>query len=270
VYLRKLQKYRPQAIVFANDHNTDARAMLLAARRLGIKTIYIQHASVSTLFPPLQFSLSLLEGQDSLDKYRQCGPVAGRVELIGMPKADAFVAYRNQHARIQAIGISFNPLDDTGEIEQLLRHLTQDFPATKIMLRPHPRDTRPVGSLLAVSPSISLSDSRSVSSFDYLRHLDAQISGTSGIHLEAVLLNVWSIFYSMNAREVVEDYYGFIRHGLVEAPADYAALRMLLQQHLDQKPQVYERARYYSATAGTAYDGRSGALALKHIKAFIG
>ncbi|EJF10515.1 hypothetical protein O71_08405, partial [Pontibacter sp. BAB1700] len=101
VYLQKLQKYRPQAIVFANDHNADARAMLLAAKQLGIPTVYVQHSSVSNLFPPLSFDLNLLEGQDSLDKYRQCGPVQGRVEFIGMPKADKFVPLRNKSRQVQ-------------------------------------------------------------------------------------------------------------------------------------------------------------------------
>ena len=63
VYRRALRHYQPRAVVFANDHNDDARAMLLACRQLGIPTIYLQHASVSSLFPPLAFDLSLLEGR---------------------------------------------------------------------------------------------------------------------------------------------------------------------------------------------------------------
>src|SRR5690606_29498036 len=139
---QKLKKYRPQAIVFANDHNADARAMLLAAKQLGIPTVYVQHSSVSHLFPPLAFDLSLLEGQDSLDKYRLCGPVQGRVEFIGMPKADKFVQHRNRNQQVQTLGIACNLMDLTDEVQQLVRNISLDFPELRIQLRPHPRDKR--------------------------------------------------------------------------------------------------------------------------------
>ena len=269
IYLRKLEKYRPQAIIFANDHNADARAMLLAAKSAGVKAAYIQHASVSPIFPPLQFDLNLLEGQDSLDKYRQCGPVEGQVALIGMPKADAYVQYRNRHTSIQSVGIGCNLMDDTAEIEALLHGLTHDFPDIRFILRPHPRDKRDFKGIAGISSRISISDSRITPTFDYLQQIDVQISGNSGIHLEAVLLNVWSIFYNMNQRENLQDYYGFIEHGLVDAAATYAELQQLLQVHLDHKPEVYMRASYYNATAGTAYDGKSSELALDIVKKFV-
>ncbi len=269
IYLQKLRKYKPSCVVFANDHNADARAMLLAAKKLGIKTAYVQHASVSNLFPPLAFDLSLLEGQDSLDKYKLCGPVEGRVEFIGMPKADKFVPLRNHHSTIQTIGIGCNLMDLTKEIEQLLIHLTKDFPSLQIILRPHPRDKRNFGALASISSTISISDSRTVATFDYLRQLDVQISGNSGIHLEAVLLNVWSIYYNFNPKEALHDYYGYVAHGLVEAAASYEELRQMLQQSINQRPEVYLRAQYYNATVGTEYDGRSGELALQHLRSFL-
>ncbi|WP_347156602.1 hypothetical protein [Pontibacter chitinilyticus] len=269
VYRRKLRKYKPAAIVFANDHNADARAMLLAANSLGIKTIYIQHASVSPIFPPLHFGLSLLEGQDSLDKYKMCGPVQGHVELIGMPKADAFVHFRNQHNTIRTVGLGCNQLDDMAVIAQTLRQLTRDFPGISFILRPHPRDTRNFTSLQAISPQISLSLAAQEQTFAYLRKLDMQISGTSGIHLEAVLLNVWSVYYNFSTTQALHDYYGFITHGLVDSAADYAALAHLLQQHQQQKPDVYLRAQYYNATIGTPDEGHSSELAARLIKNFI-
>ncbi|TPE43247.1 hypothetical protein [Pontibacter mangrovi] len=269
VYLRKLQKYKPKAIVFANDHNADARAMLLAAKSMGIKTIYIQHASVSPMFPPLAYDLNLLEGQDALDKYKLCGPVTGQVELIGMPKADAFVPFRNQNKTIQTIGIGCNLMDDVAEIEKLLTQLTTALPSLSLILRPHPRDTRNFSKLQSISPQISLSDSRTVATFDYLRQIDVQVSGNSGIHLEAVLLNVWSMFYDFNPKHKLEDYYGFVKHGLVEAVSGPEELIGLLQTHLSNKPDVTGRAKYYNATVGTAYDGKSGTLALKQIAEFL-
>ncbi len=269
VYLQKLHEYKPTTIVFANDHNPDARAMLLAAKAVGIKTAYIQHASISPIFPPLQFDLNMLEGQDALDKYKLCGPVEGGVELIGMPKSDAYANYRNKNREIRTIGIGCNLMDDIVEVEKLLRQLTIDFPTINFILRPHPRDTRNYKPLLTINSNIHISDGSTEPTFDYLRRIDVQISGNSGIHLEATLLNVWSIFYNMNPQENLNDYYGFIEHGLVDAAADYNDLKDLLQKHLHNKPDVYYRAKYYNATVGTEYDGRSGELALQHLQEFI-
>jgi hypothetical protein len=269
VYLEKLRKYRPACVVFANDHNADARAMLLAAKKLGIKTAYVQHSSVSNLFPPLLYDLSLLEGQDSLDKYRQCGPVEGQVELVGMPKADKFAALRNQHHSIRTIGIGCNLMDLTEEVKQLLLHISKDFPSLRIILRPHPRDKRDYSFISKISPSISLSDSREQTAFDFLKGLDVLISGNSGIHLEAVLLNVWSIYFNFNPNEKLHDYYGYIAHGLVDEAPSYRELKPLLRQGMSQKPDVYPRAKYYNATVGTVYDGRSSERALGVILDFL-
>lgn len=269
IYYQKLHKYRPAAVVFANDHNADARAMLLAAKALGIKTIYIQHSSVSPVFPPLAFDLNLLEGQDALDKYIICGPVQGQVELIGMPKADAFVPFRNQSKEIRTIGIGCNLMDLTQEIEALLHTLIRCLPSVNIIVRPHPRDTRDFSFAEKTAPQIQLSLGRQERTFDYLKRLDVQISGNSGIHLEAVLLNVWSVYYNFNSRENLHDYYGFIKAGLVEYAPAAPQLCQMLSAHVASRPDVYLRAKYFSATVGTAYDGRSSELALKHISDFL-
>jgi hypothetical protein len=269
VYLQKLKKYRPQAIVFANDHNADARAMLLAAKQLGIKTVYVQHSSVSNLFPPLAFDLNLLEGQDSLDKYKQCGPVTGRVEFIGMPKADGFVPLRNRSQTVKTLGIACNLMDLTEEVKALLYNISRDFPDLHIILRPHPRDKRDFSFIRHINPHIQLSDIQSQSVFEYLLELDMLISGNSGIHLEAVLLNVWSVYFNLNPKERLHDYYGYVAHGLIEAATSYEDVRELLQQGLNRKPDVYLRAKYFNATVAGEYDGRSGELAAAYIKTLL-
>ncbi|WP_187263666.1 hypothetical protein [Pontibacter beigongshangensis] len=269
VYLQKLQQYKPQCIIFANDHTPDARAMLLAAKKLGIKTVYIQHASVSPHFPPLQFDLNLLEGQDSWDKYKQCGPISGQVELVGMPKSDAYVLYRSRKKLISTIGLGCNLMDDISEVEQLVKSVIRRFQQVQVVVRPHPRDTRNFDFLQQLSPQVSLSAASTETTFDYLKRIDVQISANSGIHLEAVLLNVWSVFFNLNQKEQLHDYYGFIKTGLVEAAASTEELLQLLQQNLQNKPDVLLRAKYYNATVATAFDGKSSELALQLIKDFL-
>lgn len=183
VYRRALRHYQPRAVVFANDHNDDARALLLACRAEGVPTAYVQHASVSTNFPPLGFDFSLLEGQDALDKYRQCGPVHGRVELVGMPKADAFLSQKNQSPAVCRVGLACNMLDATEAIAAAVAHLLFAFPTLTFTFRPHPGDARDFRFLLEQHPRLLFSDARQQSVFEFLSQQDALIAADTSTHL---------------------------------------------------------------------------------------
>jgi len=263
VYRRALRHYRPRAVVFANDHNDDSRALLLACRAEGVSTVYVQHASVSTNFPPLGFDLSLLEGQDALDKYRQCGPVAGRVELVGMPKADAFLARRNSSPRVQRVALACNIHDPLPALTEVLQFLTEQFPSLSITLRPHPSDTRDFSGLRQLLPSLQWSDARQQQVFDFLLAHDALIAADTSTHLEATLLNVASIYYRFGANQLLDDYYGYVQHNLVPRANNLPELAALLGEYAAYKPaNLYQRAAYYNATLGTQFEGRSQQLCL--------
>jgi hypothetical protein len=258
VYRRALRHYRPRAVVFANDHNDDARALLLACRAEGVPTAYVQHASVSTNFPPLGFDLSLLEGQDALDKYRQCGPVHGRVELVGMPKADAFLSQKNQSPAVRRVAVACNTLDDTAAIMETLAYLLQEFPGLTFTFRPHPGDTRDFSALRRRHPQLQFSDARQQNVFEFLQSHDALIAADTSTHLEATLLNLASIYYRFGTHAVADDYYGYVAHSLVERARTLLELATLLQGYQQHKPaDLYRKAAYYNATLGTAEEGHS-------------
>ncbi|MDQ4140486.1 MAG: hypothetical protein M3142_08160 [Bacteroidota bacterium] len=264
-----LKKYRPQAIIFANDHNTDPRALLLAAKAAGIPTIYLQHASVSTSFPPLSFDLNLLEGQDSLNKYQSCGPVFGQVKLIGMPKADKYLQNKNQRTTIQSIAVCANIIDETDLIKQLLTKLVQEFPDKTLSFRPHPSDRRNFNFIHNLGTPIHFSDARAEPAFDFLKKQDAIIAADSSIHLEAVMLNILSIYYRLEKSNFINDYYGYVRHNLVEKASDLNQLVSIIRNNEQNRPDVSERAKFYNAVMGTEYEGRSHELALRYIKEFL-
>jgi len=258
VYRRALRHYRPRAVFFANDHNDDARALLLACQAEGVPTAYVQHASVSTNFPPLGFDLNLLEGQDALDKYRQCGPVRGRVELVGMPKADAFLSQKNQQSQVRHVGIACNLLDTTEAITVAVAHLLREFPDLTFTFRPHPSDPRDFRPLRAQYPRLLFSDARQQHVFEFLRQQDALIAADTSTHLEATLLNVVGLYYRFGTHTIADDYYGYVTHGLVERARTLPELTELLRRYREHKPaDLYRRAAYYNATLGTPDEGHS-------------
>ncbi|TGE29979.1 hypothetical protein E5K02_06170 [Hymenobacter metallicola] len=270
VYVRALRHYRPRAIVFANDHNDDARALLLAARACGVPTAYVQHASVSTNFPPLGFDLNLLEGQDALDKYRQCGPVRGQVALVGMPKADAFLARRNQRPTAQRVGIAINTLDETEAVTAALAYVVPMFPDLTFTFRPHPGDRRDFDFLRQQHPQLLFSDARQQNVFEFLSQQDSLIAADTSTHLEAVLLNVASIYFRFGTHGVADDYYGYVAHGLAERARTLPELGEALRRYQQHKPaDLYRRAAYYNATLGTAEEGHSQQRALRRLSQWL-
>ena len=264
-----LKKYQPSCLIFSNDHNTDARAMLLAARDLQIPTIYIQHASVSTSFPPLEFDLSLLEGQDSLDKYQKCGPITGQVKLIGMPKADKYLGNKNVSTTILKIGICANIIDETEAIKNLIFGISREFPDKIISFRPHPGDKRNFSFVHQINRTIIFSDAKVEPVFEFLKNQDCIIAADSSIHLEAVMLNIVSIYYRMEHSKFIYDYYGYVKNNLVEQATSLKATVSIIKKYSVNKPDLSGRARYYNAVIGTEYEGRSHELAIKYIQTFL-
>ena len=264
VYRRALRYYRPRAVVFSNDHNDDTRSLLLACRAEGVPTAYVQHASVSTNFPPLGFDLSLLEGQDALDKYRLCGPVHGRVALVGMPKADAYLARRNTAPQVRRVGLACNIHDPLPALQETLAYLARELPGLAFSLRPHPSDPRDFGPLRRALPQLLWSDARRENVFEFLENQDALVAADTSTHLEATLLNVASLYYRFGANPLTDDYYGYVAHGLVPRADTLPALADLLGALARHKPaDLYRRAAYYNATLGTPDEGHGQQLAAR-------
>lgn len=270
VYRRALRHYRPQAVVFANDHNDDARALLLACRAEGVPTAYVQHASVSTNFPPLGFDLSLLEGQDALDKYRQCGPVRGQAALVGMPKADAFLAQRNTAPQVRRVAVACNLLDELPALTATLAYLLRELPELTFTLRPHPGDRRDFAALRQALPALQWSNPQQENVFQFLQSHDALVAADTSTHLEATLLNVASVYYRFSPSPTLADYYGYAAHGLSEWAHSHAGLADALRRLGQHKPaDLYRRAAYYNATLGTPDEGQSRALALGRLAEWL-
>ncbi|WP_310391667.1 hypothetical protein [Hymenobacter sp.] len=271
VYRRALRRYRPRAVVFSNDHNDDTRSLLLACRAEGVPTAYVQHASVSTNFPPLGFELSLLEGQDALDKYRQCGPVRGRVALVGMPKADAYLARRNTAPAVRRVGLACNLHDPLPALAEALAYLMRELPRLAFTLRPHPVDRRDFGPLRQLLPALHWSDARTENVFDFLLRQDALVAADTSTHLEATLLNVASVYFRFGTNLLTDDYYGYVAQGLVARANTLPALAAALGGYAQFKPaDLYRRAAYYNATLGTPDEGRSQPRTLALLNEWLG
>ncbi len=260
-----LKKHPPRAISFSNDHTIESRALLLAANKLNIPTFYVQHACVRPDFPPLKFSVSFLEGQDSLDKYQLAGPVEGIVKLVGVPRVTPYLSQKKKITAIKSIGLCANLLDPAESIEVLLQTLVQAFPDHKITYRPHPSDQRTID----IPSEVAISNSREENPFKFLLTQDLVIAGNTSIHYEAALLNVLAVYYKFDSDGKTEDMYGFVKNGLVpEATNEAQLIRQIkdLQPNPEMSP---EKIRYYDATIGTSKEGHSHELVVEGIQNYL-
>lgn len=254
-----LRRNTPKAVVVSNDHIMWLRAFIKAAQDENIPTVYLQHASVTKRFPPLDFDYALLEGADALEKYASIGSSRTKVFLTGMAKFDAYFNSLNDNDRLQSLGICTNPLDSFEAVKALSDYLKESFPDLNVILRPHPRDDRYKSwEKLAYAHDWQFSNGREESSFEFLKRINANIAGDSNIHLEGVLLNVFPIYYVFGGPK--KDVYGFHQNGLVEFFESPEAVKEKLSELIVSISPVRSRSLLYNASVGTKYDGRSTAL----------
>lgn len=265
-----LRRARPNCLVVANDHVMQTRIMTLLAQKMGVPTVYIQHASVTEKFPPLIFDFALLEGVDALRKYEKKGATSTQVFLVGMPKADAFAAAVNGKAVVSRVGICCNLFDGEDEVKTLCAQLVQRFPTVKFTLRPHPGDNRRFGFWKQMTANLEMgySDPLAGGALDFLGTVDAIIAGESNIHLEAALLDVYPLYFSYSSETV--DWYGFRRNGVIEYFPDADALCAKIAELLVEKPSVRERCKPYCHTVGTVWDWKSSLLTKAVIEGIAG
>ncbi len=265
VFYRKLKRYSPNYVVVSNDHNVDCRALVAVATYLGIKTVYMQHASVSNSFPALTVSYAFLDGQSALHTYQQCEGKKStfyenreqtKIFLSGQKK---LLEKRHDNTSTK-LGLAINTLDDTNQVIELVNNLTvKDL---HVCLRWHPgqkpQDILGFHQAFNHSEMVTLSDPKQQGINEFFAEINCLVSGNSSIHLEAAVVGVPTIYYELQQPEI-EDYYGYVKNGLAKKADSYEALLELITQekllHLDDSA-----VQYYSASFNTEWYGREGEL----------
>ncbi|WP_417663656.1 hypothetical protein [Pseudidiomarina donghaiensis] len=265
VFHRLLNMYQPRYTIVANDHNVDCRCLMAVAKHLRVKTVYMQHASVSNVFPALTVDYAFLDGESALNTYRNCknnlpntcnDRNAPKVFLSGQKK---LLSVSEQTAS-KKVGLAINTLDDLKDVIALVDNLVGENKA--ISLRWHPgqkaNDVTRLKELYQNNSSVFLSDPKHQSINGYLAELEYLIAGNSSIHLEAAITGVVPIYYELQP-PTIEDYYGYVKNGIAIQATSYQNLSKFLSS--GKKPTLSTKSiQYYSATYGTEWHGKVGEL----------
>lgn len=250
-----LDKYNVKVLVLANDHNDINRCLIFNALEKGIKTVYVQHASVKKGFPRLDFTYSFLDGQESLDKYLHAGKPNGEVYLSGGVRFDFLydkIVERNEE--VKKIGVAINMLDDFEKVKSLCLFLKEEG-YDDLTLRPHPRYQH-LDSEWLIKNNIAISNPKEESSFDFIANIDFMISNESAIHLDASIMHCPTVLYNMSNNQILDDY-NFIKNNLVKL----AENGKILLNFIKNKNEIFlnkEVLQYYNASSYSHLEGKLG------------
>lgn len=261
-----IKRNKVRLLIMANDHSVLFRAFKKAADGCNIPTMYLQHASVTYRFPPLQFSYSFLDGMDSFEKYYTIGNMKGDVFICGAPRFDIISKYSKKQISHFTIGVAINMLDDESEVKRLCLFL-QEKGYNDIIIRPHPRMVFDYEWCLA--HDIRVSDSKTELSFDFLSNISMMISGESGIHLDAALVNVRSICYNFNNDKSIKDWYSFQKHGMYPYVNNYISLLHELEKKRTNENNNEDIVPFYNASYGLPVNGHVGDLLAEFVNMFL-
>ena len=260
-----LKKYNPKILFLSNDHSPFNRCLLHHSKSMGIKTIYMQHASVSDKFPPLEFDYSLLDGQESFEKYKETSKKKSKVLLTGSSRYDKFYKIKLDKNRFK-IGISLNQFDDFEIVENLCLNLRKSLNNVELVIRPHP-NMIDWNRGWCKNNNIEYSDSSVVSSNVFLKSLKIQISNVSGIHLDASMIKVPTVLYQLSKKNI-HDQYGYLANGLIKEAITFDDLLSYIEcpKTLFPKDEIIQ---YYLASIGTSHEGRVGEFTANYIYSIL-
>lgn len=264
-FYEKMINKNPQLklIVFANDHSIENRCLLEIAAKHEVRTLYVQHASITKSFPPLHFTYSFLDGIESYEKYKAIGDIKGTIFLTGSPRFDELYKYKGA-TKTHDIGIALNLLDSCDKVMELCRYLQNNL-FVKIIVRPHPRMGKLFDTQLFRRNGFDISDSTIESSFLFLSKIKFLIANESSIHLDSALIGVPSLFFNFSDNKVV-DWYSYIKNGMITECESYNDVVNALRS-MPSLP--IEKIQYYNTSFQTPIEGKIGQFIAGFIEKII-
>lgn len=271
---RLLRHQRPEFVVISNDHNVANRALLAVADEHGIDTVYMQHASVSPLFPALNVKYAFLDGQAAADTYNQCD----RNHPPGKPpRTDRRIFLSGQkktlraHAQLDtySVGVALNALDNPEDIDVFLSAIESKGISAKVRWHPglKAHSLKPFLDMFDNHLNVTKSDPKQEPIGDFLGSIKVLVAGNSSIHLEAALSHVVPIYYEFTPADN-PDYYCYVKHGVSKRATTLEELVQLIQSINDENATINAQAvQHFSATYGTGWEGREGEFVVQKLLA---
>lgn len=246
VYAKQaLKDGSPRALLVANDHSPIPLGFACAARSLGMKTLYIQHAHVTADMPYLRFDLAILDGECALDIYKKEGSTEyTKIVYRGLEgeQRDMDTTALSKCENL-TVGVFVNVFMDE-QLYKILDALLKNTNVDKIILREHP--AFPLNLPDEKIPDRVFLSERGISLWDDAKRCDVIIGGNSSFHLLTLKFGIPTIFYD-EMDFVNYDDYRFIENNIVYEAKDLHALDYKDVGEYYDDPKWGQRFQYYDA-----------------------
>ena len=214
--------HRPGAVLVSSDSQPEEIAFVAAARAAGIPQVFVSHAYPTPLSPPLDFTLSILEGEAAVRARQRKGPIKGRVLLAGVEGESAPLDATRFARPAPVIGIFTPKAISWPALAAIVDDCRRHFAARRIVIRWHPsmlqrtRLEQVLDDLSAVEES-----PRTAALADVARECDWVVADqNSNVHLPVLKLGIPTI--AVTGLGVYPpshaDQYGFVAGSIVFPP----------------------------------------------------
>ena len=213
---------QPEAILVSSDSNPEEVGFAAAARALDVPTVYVSHSYPTPFSPPLDFSLSILEGEAAVRAHRGKGPIKGEIVLVGLEGDSVPLDPGRFESTDPSIGIFTPKAISWPTLAAIIADCRQRFRARQIVVRWHPsmlerpRLAHVLGDLSGIVES-----SRAATLLDVARRCDWVVADeNSGVHLPVLKLGIPTVavknlgLYPRSR----SDLYGFFADGIIFPP----------------------------------------------------
>ncbi|MGP9583392.1 hypothetical protein ACT3TG_17350 [Brachybacterium sp. AOP35-5H-19] len=207
------KRARSPLIVVANDHSPAPVAYTSVARSFGLKTVYLQHAEVTDIFPGLEFDLSILRNRRSAEIYASIGQATGEIVVARRQwdrwlTVDALESRRLELGRADEVRVGVYPsrVFDAGRLQGLVAVLMKMPGVVAVHVKPHP-STEGIESILEGTGCEIVSE--------IPEGLHVAICGTSSVAAD-LLAGGHLVSHDRKLDDLSDDYYGFLGAGLVQ------------------------------------------------------
>jgi hypothetical protein len=217
-----LSTHHPDAVLVSSDSNPEELGFTAAARALQVPTVFVSHAYTTPLSPPLDFSLSILEGEAAVRARRRKGPIHGDIVLAGVEGDSAPLDAERFERPTPVVGI-FTPKGVSWpKLIEIITECREHCRAREILIRWHPSLLERPGLADRIADTTGLVETPSEAELtDVARRCDWVIADeNSGVHLPVLKLGIPTIaikglgLYPPSR----SDLYGFAAEGVIFPP----------------------------------------------------